>query len=217
MKLYGYYQSSASYRVRIALNLKGIVVESAYVDLTKAEQKFTGYAAINPQMQVPSLVLDNGEVLTQSLAILEYLEGEYPNAPALLPADAIPRAHARALAYAVAEDIAPINNLKIRKHLADELGQSADQVKAWIQHWITDGFKGIEAVLARSSHTGKFCVGDTPTIADCCLIPQVFNAHRWSVDMVPFPTIRRIAEVCEADPAIAAAHPMRQPDVPKAT
>lgn len=216
MKLYDFYQSSSAYRVRIALNLKGIKVERVFIDLTKGQQKDTEYAKVNPQMQVPSLVLDSGEVLVQSLAIMEYLDETYPGALKLLPGDAVARAHARALAQAVALDIAPINNLKVRKHLSGPCGMAEDQVKAWIQHWIVEGFKGIEALLARSSHTGTFCVGDTPTMADCCLVPQIFNAKRWGCDLAPFPTIRRIREACEAHPAFVAAHPMQQPDAPKA-
>ncbi len=217
MKLYDYYQSSSAYRVRIALNLKGIDVERVYINLTKGEQREEAYAGINPQMQLPSLVLGEGEVLTQSLAIIEYLDGVTPES-ALLPIDPVARAQARAIAMAVAIDIAPINNLKIRKFLASELHLSAEDVKVkWIQHWIEDGFAGIEAMLAQSPHTGEFCIGDTPTIADCCLIPQVFNAKRWECNLAPFPTIRRIAEHCDAHPAFAAAHPLKQPDAPQAT
>ena len=216
MKLYDFYHSSAAYRVRIALNLKGISVEREYINLTEGKQRTADYAAVNPQQLVPALVLDNGEILTQSLAILEYLDEAFPTTPKLLPADAVGRAHTRALAYAVAEDIAPINNLKIRKRLST-LGLTDEQVKSqWIQHWIADGFTGIEALLARSALTGKFCVGDTPTIADCCLVPQMFNAHRWGVDVSPFPTIRHVVDACEAHPAFIAAQPSKQPDAPKA-
>lgn len=212
MKLYTYYQSSASYRVRIALNLKNIRVEEAYIDLTKGVQGSAEYAKINPQKLVPSLILDNGSVLTQSIAIIEYLEEMHPEPP-VLPKDPVARAQARAIAHAVAGDISAINNLKIRNRLKSHFGANDQTVKSeWIQHWIADGFAALETLLSGSALTGKFCVGDFPTIADCCLIPQVFNAKRFEVGMEPYPTIRRIAAECEQHPAFKAAHPSQQKD-----
>lgn len=212
MKLYTYYQSSASYRVRIALNLKGITLdEEAYIDLTKGDQSTSDYAKVNPQKLVPALIVGD-DVLTQSIAIMEYLEETHPANP-ILPKDPIARAQARAIAMAVAGDISAINNLKIRNRLKSDFGATDEDVKVkWIQHWIEDGFTAIEALLMRSKHTGKFCVGDFPTIADCCLVPQMFNARRFNCDLSKFPTIVRITEACEALPAFAAAHPSKQRD-----
>ena len=215
MKLYTYYQSSASYRVRIALNLKHIQVEEAYIDLTKGVQRSAEYEQINPQKLVPSLILDNGAVLTQSIAIIEYLEEMHPEPP-VLPKDPVARAQARAIAQAVAGDIAPVNNLKIRNRLKGHFGVSDQAVKTdWVQHWIAEGFVALEAMLSGSAATGTFCVGDFPTLADCCLIPQVFNAQRFELDMQAYPTIRRIAAACEQHPAFAAAHPSQQKDAVK--
>lgn len=209
MKLYGFCQSSSAYRVRIALNIKGLDPEHVFVNLTKGEQRDPAYAAINPQMAVPSLV-EEGQVLTQSLAIMEYLEERYP-LPPLLPGDLFDRARVRALAQAVALDIAPLNNLKVRKYLL-QFGLSEEEVKVkWIQHWIADGFRAIEQMLS-TEKTGVFCHGDTPTIADCCLIPQVFNARRFGCNLAPYPTIMRIVAACEQHPAFVAAHPENQPD-----
>lgn len=211
MKLYTYYQSSASYRVRIALNLKGIAVEEAYIDLSKGQHSPADYAAVNPQKMVPALVVGS-DVLIQSIAIMEYLEEVYPATP-ILPRDPIARAQSRAIALAVACDISAINNLKIRNRLKSDFGATDEDVKTkWIQHWIADGFTAIEALLVRSNPTGTFCVGEFPTIADCCLIPQMFNARRFQCDLAPYPTILRITEACEALPAFAAAHPSKQRD-----
>lgn len=215
MHLHTYFQSSASYRVRIALNLKGLAVTQSFHDLTKAEQLDANYARVNPQKMVPSLVLDSGDVLTQSLAIIEYLDETYSGAP-LLPKDALARAHARALSMLIAGDISAINNLKIRLYMKSDFGANDAGVLRWIQHWTTDGFTALEALLARSAHTGNFCIGDAPSMADCCLIPQLFNARRFHVDLTNFPNIRRIVKNCEAHPAFIAAHPSNQPDAPKA-
>lgn len=216
MKLYTYYQSSASYRVRIALNLKGIRTEEAYIDLTKGVQGRADYEKVNPQKLVPALVLNDGDVLTQSIAIIEYLEETHPNPP-VLPKDPVARAQSRAIALAVAGDISAINNLKIRNRLKSHFGANDDTVKTeWIQHWIADGFAAIEALLSRSKLTDKFCVGDFPTLADCCLVPQMFNAKRFGVDLKPYPTICRITDACEAHPAFIQAAPGQQKDAPAA-
>ncbi len=214
MKLYTYYQSSASYRVRIALNLKNIAVDMVFIDLTKAEQKTADYAQVNPQQLVPSLLLNNGQVLTQSLAIIQYLDESYGGLP-LLPKDPVARAKVRAYSDMIAADIAPINNLKVRKFLASDYGVDEAGVKRWIQHFINDGFSALEASLNASNLTGDYLVGNTPTMADCCLVPQVFNARRFEVDMGQYPTLSRITETCEAHPAFVKAAPTNQPDAPK--
>lgn len=209
MQFYGFFQSSSAYRVRIALNLKQLRPEEFYINLTKGEQREAAYAAINPQMVVPTLIED-GHILMQSLAILEYLEERYPETP-ILPQDVFGRARVRALAQMVALDIAPLNNLKVRKYLPKEFGASDVGVKKWIQHWIADGFAAIEAVLS-GGETGKFCHGDSPTMADCSLIPQVFNAKRFECDLTPYPQILKVAEACQKHPAFIAASPEKQPD-----
>ncbi len=216
MKLYTYYQSSASYRVRIALNLKNIAVDMAFVDLTKAEQKAADYAQVNPQQLVPALVLNTGQVLTQSLAIIQYLDEAYGGVP-LLPKDPVSRAQTRAYSDMIAADIAPINNLKVRKFLASDYGADEAGVKRWIQRFINDGFTALEAAISTSKLTGDYLVGDSPTMADCCLVPQVFNARRFEVDMAAYPTLSRINATCEAHPAFVKAAPANQPDAPQAS
>ena len=185
MKLYTYFRSSAAFRVRIALNLKGLSYEPAFVHLAKGEHRKPGYAAVNPQALVPTLELDDGTRLNQSLAIMEYLEEKHPS-PALLPRDALGRARVRSLSNLVASEIHPLNNLRVLQHLKRALGQSEDQVSAWYRHWIADGLAKVEAELGK----GKFCYGDTPSMADCCLVPQIFNAKRYNCDLAPYPAIR---------------------------
>jgi maleylacetoacetate isomerase len=211
MKLIGYFRSSAAYRVRIALNLKGIEVEHASRHLRKGEQRAPDYAALNPQMLVPALVLDSGEVLTQSLAILEYLEETHPQPP-LLPADPVARARVRSLALIPTADIHPIQNLRVMSYLREKFGQTEESAFAWSRHWIETGFDAYEASVAKDPRTGAFSHGDTPTLADLCLVPQVFNAARFKVDMTKYPTIRRIYETSMRHPAFDAAQPARQPD-----
>ncbi len=210
MKLYTYFRSSASYRVRIALNLKGLDAEMIPVNLLKGEQKEEQYTKLNPQGLLPSLVTDDEQLLTQSLAIMEYLDEMHP-LPPLLPKDPVEKARVRALSYAIACDIAPINNLSILKYLKEELNVSDEQKMQWIQHWIAKGFTALEVML-QDKATGTFCHGDTPTMADCCLIPQIFNAKRFECDLSPYPKIIQIVENCEALPAFAKAHPSKQPD-----
>lgn len=210
MKLYSHYRSSASYRVRIALGLKGIAYETVAVPLGKGAQNAPAYRALNPQGLVPTLV-DGDAVLVQSLAIIEYLEETRP-APALLPKRPAERARVRALAEIVACDIHPLNNLRVRGPALTELGVDDAQRQAWIEKWIRLGFEAFEAMIASDSRTGQFCHGDTPSLADICLVPQVFNAHVSNVDLTPYPTLRRIVEACAAVPAFAAAAPERQPD-----
>lgn len=212
MKLYTYFRSSAAYRVRIGLNLKGLAVDSVPVHLIKdgGQQLGAEYRAVNPNALVPALQ-DEGTTITQSLAILEYLDETYPTPP-LLPATPAARARVRALALQIACDIHPLNNLRVLKYLVKEAGVSEEVKNAWYVHWVQQGFAALELQLARSPETGRFCHGDQPTLADCLLVPQVFNAVRFNIDMGPYPTIARIAAACDALPAFAAAHPSRQPD-----
>ena len=211
MKLIGNFRSSAAYRVRIALNLKGVAVEHASRHLRRGEQKSPDYAALNPQKLVPALVLDSGEVLTQSLAILEYLEETYPQPP-LLPREPVERARVRALALIPTADIHPIQNLRVMGYLREKFGQTEESAVSWSRHWIETGFDAYEATIANDPRTGAFSHGDAPTMADLCLIPQVFNAARFKVDMKNYPTIQRIYETCMRLPAFDAAQPAKQPD-----
>lgn len=180
MKLIGYFRSSAAFRVRIALNLKGIAVEHAARHLRKGEHRAPDYVAINPQKLVPTLVLDDGQVLTQSMAILEYLEETHP-APPLLPQEPVSRARVRALSLIPAADIHPIQNLRVMAYLRDTLDQSEEATFAWSRHWIETGFEAYEASIAGHKDTGLYSHGDRPTMADLCLVPQVFNAQRFKV------------------------------------
>lgn len=210
MKLHGYFRSSAAYRVRIALNLKGIAAEHAYVHLAQGQHRTPGFAAVNPQRLVP--VLEDGDIrVIQSLAILEYLEETRPEPP-LLPADAAGRARVRSLAQIVACEIHPLNNLRVLNYLTGTLGANEDAKLAWYRHWIAEGLTAFEALLATDARTGDFCHGDTPGMADVCLVPQLFNARRFDAPLEVYPTILRIERSCEALPAFRAAAPGRQPD-----
>jgi maleylpyruvate isomerase len=212
--LFNYFRSSAAYRVRAALNLKGIAYSNEFVHLTRdgGEQFSPAYRAKNPQALVPAMV-DGAATLTQSLVMIEYLDEKYPQTP-LLPAAQLyaERARVRALSLAIACDIHPLNNLRVLKYLSKELGVSEAQKTAWIARWMSEGFAAIETELAASPHTGAFCHGNAPTMADCCLVPQVFSACRFAVDLAPYPTIVRIDAACNALPAFVAAHPKQQPD-----
>ncbi|MEQ6291507.1 maleylacetoacetate isomerase [Vogesella sp. GCM10023246] len=207
--LFGYFRSSAAYRVRIALNLKGLDYHQQPVSLVKGEQRGDDYLALNPQGLVPAL-LDNGVLLTQSLAICEYLDDAYPDTPALLPAAPVLRAQVRAVAQSIACDIHPLNNLRVLNYLKNELLLEDDARNAWYQHWVSAGFAALERQLAASA--GQYCFGDVPTLADACLLPQVFNAQRFNVDMAAYPLLAGIAGRLEQLPAFAAAHPSQQPD-----
>ncbi|MCG6656783.1 maleylacetoacetate isomerase [Halomonas campisalis] len=209
--LYGYFRSSAAYRVRIALNLKGLDYDQAPVNLVKGEQRGQENLDRNPQGLVPTLETDDGVQLTQSLAICEYLEERYPE-PALLPTDAEGRARVRSLAQLIACEIHPLNNLKVLKYLVGELGVDEAAKLAWYRHWITEGFAALEARLAGEDATGDFCHGDTPALADLCLVPQVFNAERFECDLSAYPTIQRIVANCRALDAFHRASPAEQPD-----
>lgn len=210
MKLYGYFRSSAAYRVRIALNLKGIAYENGFVHLLRdgGEQNRPEYLARNPQGLVPALELDDGKVLTQSLAILEYLDETHPEPP-FLPPGAAGRAQVRAIALAVACDIHPLNNLRVLQYLRHRLAQEKAAVDEWYRHWITLGFDAIEQMIAEDG----YCFGGKVSLADVCLIPQIANARRYEIGLEPWPRIRKVEEVCGAIPAFAAAHPSKQPDV----
>jgi maleylpyruvate isomerase len=210
LTLHGYWRSSAAYRVRIALNLKGLAYDQVTYDLRQKAEKADAYAALNPQKLVPTLQTETGAVLTQSLAILEWLEEAHPE-PALLPERPIDRAHVRAMAAAVACDIHPVNNLRILNVLRGDLGASDEQVSHWIGRWIGDGFDALEQMIGG----GDFCYGDAPTLADCCLAPQVYNAQRFKIDLTPWPKIRAVAQACEAIPAFMVARPEFQPDADK--
>lgn len=212
MKLYGYFRSSAAYRVRIALNLKGLDYETVPVHLMKdGGQQFSDvYKALNPTNLVPTLV-DGELAIGQSMAILEYLEEAHPE-PALLPADAAGRARVRAIAQTIACDIHPLNNLRVLKHLKHGLGVDEDAKNAWYKHWIDVGLTSIEAMLAGNPATGRYCHGDQITLADVLLVPQVFNARRFDCDLSAMPTIGRIVDACSALDAFARAEPARQPD-----
>ena len=214
LKLYTYWRSSAAYRVRIALHLKGLAFESVPVHLAKDEQHASAFKDVNPQELIPVL-RHGGRVLTQSLAIMEYLDETFPERP-LLPAVARDRQRVRAIAAMVACDIHPLGNLRVQQYLERELGATQEQREAWSRHWIGKGFEAIERVLADSPATGEFCEGDRPTMADCCLVPQVYNARRFNLDMAAFPTISRIDAACRALEAFQAAQPERQADAPPA-
>jgi maleylacetoacetate isomerase len=211
MHLYGYYRSSSSYRLRIALNLKGLTPEQSFIHLRKGDQFGEDYVKLNPQQQVPTLITDGGDALVQSPAILEWLEETYPEPP-LLPADPIDRQRVRAIAAAVGCDIHPLGNLRVLKYVRDEFGQDEAGSFAWARHWVELGFTGIEAMLAGDGRTGRFCHGDAPTLADVYLVPQVFNSGRFGVDMGKFPTIARIHAACNEVEAFAKAAPGVQPD-----
>jgi len=210
MKLHTYFRSSAAFRVRIALNLKGLAYEAAFVHLAKGEHRTAAYGAVNPQALVPTLE-DGGQLLTQSLAIIEYLEETRPQVP-LLPKDPAGRARVRSLALLIACEIHPINNLRVLQHLRRSLGQSEEQVNAWYRHWIADGLARLEADLAGAKNAGIFCHGDAPTMADCCLVPQIFNAQRYQCETAPYPATMRVFSECMKLDAFIRAQPSQQPD-----
>ncbi|MEP7064234.1 MAG: maleylacetoacetate isomerase [Betaproteobacteria bacterium] len=211
MKLYDYFRSSAAYRVRIALNLKGLVAERAFVHLRNGVQRSAEYLERNPHGLVPALALDNGQLLTQSLAIIEYLDETHPQPP-LLPPRAADRARVRAIALAIVADIHPIDNLRVLQYLQKTFDVDDAARDAWYAHWIQVGLGALEQQLARDSRTGSFCHGDAPTIADCCVVPQLANARRVALDVAAFPTLARIEAACLALPAFADAAPAQQPD-----
>jgi maleylpyruvate isomerase len=210
MKLYGYFRSSAAYRIRIALNLKGLAVEHIPVHLLRdgGEQKMPEYLARNPQGLVPALELDDGTILTQSLAIVEYLDTISPN-PRLIPGDPVLAAKVRAVALAIACDIHPLNNLRVLNYLKHPFNHRQEEVDVWIRHWILEG--GLNAVEQLIEGNG-FCFGASPSLADCCLVPQLFNARRFNVNFDHLPKILRTEKTCATVQAFADAHPLRQAD-----
>jgi maleylpyruvate isomerase len=210
MKYWGYFRSSSSYRCRIAFGLKGVAPEFVPVHLRNGAQKSTDFAAVNPQQLLPAMETDAGDVLIQSLAILEWLDETIPHPP-LLPADPLARAQVRGFAQVIACEIHPLQNLRVLAYLRGPLAQSDAAVQAWIARWITDGLTTCEALLARRPAT-RFAFGDTPGIADICLIPQVFSAQRFGVDISYLPRVNAVYDECQTIPAFAAAHPRRQPD-----
>jgi len=212
LKLYSYFRSSAAYRVRIALNLKGLPYETVPVHLVRdgGQQNLPDYRALSPLGTVPTLDAGTGAI-TQSLAIIEYLDETHP-LPPLLPASAEGRARVRALAQTIACDIHPVNNLRVLNYLGREFGASKEQKDAWYRHWVTEGLLAIEQMLVAQPGTATFCQGQAPTLADCCLVPQVFNARRFNCALDKMPTIQRIVAACEALPAFQNAAPAQQPD-----
>jgi maleylpyruvate isomerase len=211
MKLWGYFRSSAAFRVRIALALKGLPYDNGFVHLRKNEQRAPDYLAKNPLGLVPSLE-DGPALLTQSLAICEYLDETHP-APAFLPNDALGRARVRAIAYLIACDIHPLNNLRALRYLLGPLAVGKDAHDAWYRHWISVGFDALEKMLA-DGEAGRYCHGDVPGLADICLVPQVFNAKRFfnDTELARYPAILAIFKNCMAHPAFDASRPEKQPD-----
>ncbi|MFO1257627.1 MAG: maleylacetoacetate isomerase [Gammaproteobacteria bacterium] len=211
MRLYDYFRSSAAFRVRITLHLKGIAYEQVPIHLLKEGgiQHQAHYHAINAQELIPALVLDSGETLTQSIAIIEYLEAIHPS-PSLLPTDLIQKAKVRAIANMVACDIHPLNNLRVLQYMKNNLHMTEDQKNAWYQHWIQTGFRAIEEMLPQ--HDDSFAFGESPTLADVCLVPQIYNAIRFKCETNNFPKLQRIYENAFAHPAISRAFPENQPD-----
>jgi maleylacetoacetate isomerase/maleylpyruvate isomerase len=214
VRLYTYFRSSAAFRVRIALNLKGLAYEPAFVHLARGEHHMPEYAGRYPQGLLPTLVVD-GHALSQSLAIMEYLEETHPQPP-LLPRDPLGRARVRSLALLVACEIHPLNNLRTLTYLKKSLGQSEEQVRSWYRHWIADGLAKLEADLGQAG-TGRYCHGDAPGMADCCLVPQVFNARRYGSDLGPYPTLMRVFDACMQLEPFVRAQPEQQPDAERVT
>jgi maleylacetoacetate isomerase len=210
VRLYTYFRSSAAFRVRIALHLKGLRYEPHAVSLPRGVHRQAEYASVNPQALVPTLVTDDGLHLAQSLAIMEYLEEAHPE-PALLPRDMAGKARVRSLSLLVACEIHPLNNLRTLQYLKRELKLGEDQVNAWYRYWIAEGLGKLEAEM-RAPLTGKFSHGDAPTMADCCLVPQIFNAKRYECDLSPYPTVMRVFGECMKLDAFDRAQPSRQPD-----
>jgi maleylacetoacetate isomerase/maleylpyruvate isomerase len=209
VKLYTYFRSSAAFRVRIALNLKGLAYDPVFVHLPKGEHRKPEYAAVDPQALLPTLI-DEGTALSQSLAIIEYLEETHPRPP-VLPQDPPGRARVRSLSLLVACEIHPLNNLRTLQHLKRALGQNEEQINTWYRHWIADGLAKLEADLGRGG-AGRFCHGEAPTMADCCLVPQIFNAKRYDSDLAPYPKVMRIFDACMKLEAFERAQPSKQPD-----
>jgi maleylacetoacetate isomerase len=209
MRLYSFFLSSAAFRVRIALNLKGVDYETVPVNLPQGEHRGAAFLDTNPQATVP-VIDDDGTILWQSLAIIEYLDARFPD-PRLIPAEPVARAHVQALAQLIVCEMHPLNNLRVRNYLRDELELDEAGLSRWYKHWIAEGFASFEALVRRFSG-GRYCFGDAVSVADVCLVPQVYNARRFDCDLTPYPTLQRIADGLRAEPAFARAAPERQPD-----
>lgn len=215
MKLYGYWRSQATYRVRVAMNLKGIPPsDDEALDLAKGDQYKDAYTRVNPLAVVPTLITDSGAVLTQSMAIMEYLEETCPNPP-LLPRDPLDRARVRALALIPIAEIHPLMVPRVRNYVEKDLKLGEAVRVEWIRHWVGIGLAAMESMLANDKRTGRFCHGDTPTMADICLAGQVIGAQNSDCDVKPYPTVVRIHEACMALDAFSSAHPRKRPDAPK--
>ena len=208
MKLYSYWRSTTAYRVRAALNLKGLSYEIETVNLLEKEQKSPDYLALNPSGAVPTLRLDDGTLLTQSLAIMDYLDSLAPE-PLLIPQDPRARAKVLAAAYTIALDVHPLNNLRVIERLKGEFAAEPNAVRRWMLHWMVEGCTALEVQL---SGAHRFCFGSLPDLSDLCLVAQLYNARRWGLDTSAYPKLRRVEAACLEHPAIAAAHPGRQPD-----
>ncbi|MFK8079397.1 MAG: maleylacetoacetate isomerase [Granulosicoccus sp.] len=208
LTLYSYWRSTTAYRVRIALHLKGVAFQTVPVDLAAGEHSEPAYVALNPIKGVPTLVNSDGSVLTQSLAIMDYLDAIAPD-PALLPGDAVQRAQVLAAALVIATDIHPVNNLRVLKKLK-EMGHTQEECVAWMQHWMAEGLQAFAELIAADT---PFCFGSNPAFADICLVAQLYNAHRWSLQLSPFTRLTEIETRCLALPAFQAAYPENQPDV----
>ena len=209
MRLYSFFLSSAAFRVRIALNLKGVHYDTVTVNLPQGEHRGAAFLATNPQATVP-VIDDDGTILWQSLAIIEYLDARFPE-PRLIPAEPVARARVQALAQLIVCEMHPLNNLRVRNYLRQELGLDEAGGSRWYKHWIAEGFASLEALVRRFSG-GRYCFGDAVSVADVCLVPQVYNGRRFGCDLEPYPTIVRIADGLRADPAFARAAPEGQPD-----
>jgi maleylacetoacetate isomerase len=208
MKLYSFFRSSAAYRVRLALSIKGVEHETITLNLPQGEHRAPDFVALNPHRTIP-VIDDDGVVLMQSLAIIEYLDARYPE-PRLIPQDPLKRARVQAFAQVIACEIHPLNNLRVLRHLRSELGLDEERVSAWVRHWIGESFVSLEALLSESA--GRYCFGDELTLADVCLVPQMYNARRFGCDLTPFPSIVRVTEALRALPEFARAAPELQPD-----
>jgi maleylpyruvate isomerase len=209
MRLYSFFRSSAAYRVRIALNLKGVDYETVTVDLPGAAHRAPEFRALNPQATIPTLD-DDGTILWQSLAIIDYLDSRYP-VPRLIPAEPVARARVQALAQLIASEIHPLNNLRVLKYLRGELKLDDAAVSKWYAHWIAEAFGPLETLVTRFGD-GRHCFGDSLSLADVCLVPQLYNARRFACDLTPYPHLVEIAAALESEPAFAAAAPHLQPD-----
>ena len=214
MQFYSFWRSLASFRVRIGLNLKNVAHEVVLVDIDSDQHRGADYARVNPQMALPSLVLDDGTVLTESLAILDYLDETYPEPP-LLPSDAKGRARVRALAQMIACDAHPLTVPRVQRYLTETLKLDQQQKAAWLSHWTTETLRTLEAQLADHGASGRFAHGEAPTMADICIVGHVRFAVAQHIDLSPYPTVTRISDAAMALPAFAQAHPLAQPDTPE--